>query len=72
MTRKHKRFVKDCMGWLGMSRNCAEQIYRAKDFEYVNAVCDIKIKKGFARATKVMLDLAESMRRLCNGSKNFL
>lgn len=55
MTRKHKRFVKDCMGWLRMSRNCAEQIYRAKDFEYVNAVCGIKIKKGFARATKPCL-----------------
>lgn len=72
MTRKHKRFIKDCMGWLGMSRNYAEQIYKDKDFEYVNAICSIKIKKGFARATKAMLDLAESMRRLCNGTKNLL
>ena len=28
MTRKHKRFIKDCMGYLGMSRNEAERVYQ--------------------------------------------
>lgn len=72
MTRKHKKFVKDCMGWLGMSRNYAEQLYQSKDIEYVGAVCDLRIKKAFSRATKSMLTLAEAIGRICNGTKNFL
>lgn len=64
MTRKHKRFIKDCMGWLGMSRNEAERVYQKKDsIVYVGAVCDIRVQKAFKRAAKTMEDFFTALRR---------
>lgn len=64
VTRKHKRFIKDCMGWLKMSRNEAEQIYQKKNsITYAGAVCDIRIQKAFDRAAKTMEDFFTALRR---------
>lgn len=52
------------MGWLGMSRNKAEQIYQDKDgIEYACMVCSIRMQKAFKRAAKTMEDFFTNLRR---------
>lgn len=64
MTRKHKRFIKDCMGWLGMSRNEAERVYQKQySMEYASVVCNIRIERAFKRAAKSMEDFFTALRR---------
>lgn len=71
MTRKHKKFIKDCMGWLGMSRNEAERVYQNKSsVYYASVVCYIRIEKAFKRATKSMGDFFTALRREWENTKH--
>lgn len=64
VTRKRKRFIKDCMGYLGMSRNEAERVYQDKGgIEYACMVCNIRMQKAFKRAAKTMEDFFTALRR---------
>lgn len=68
VTRKHKRFIKDCMGWLKMSRNKAEQIYQDKGgIEYACMVCNIRMQKAFKRAAKTMEDFFTALKKTMEG-----
>lgn len=71
VTRKHKRFIKDCMGWLKMSRNEAEQVYQDKGgIEYACVVCAIRMQKAFKRAAKTMEDFFTALRREWENTKH--
>ena len=52
------------MGWLRMSRNEAEQVYRNKDrIEYACAICYIRMQKTFKRAEKAVEDFFTDLKR---------
>ena len=71
VTRKHKRFIKDCMGYLGMSRNEAERVYQDKGgIEYACMVCNIRMQKAFMRAAKTMEDFFTALRRQWRNTKH--
>lgn len=71
VTRKHKRFIKDCMGWLGMSRNKAERVYQKRgSLEYVSVVCNIRMERAFNRAAKSMGDFFTALRREWENTKH--
>ena len=71
MTAKHKKFIKNCMGYLGMSRNEAERVYQKRDsMEYVAAVCDIRTERAFKRAAKSMEDFFTALRREWENTKH--
>lgn len=62
MTRK--RFVKLCMGRLGMSRNEANRIARNRDFAWALARASLAINGAavaFAAMSCAMADLAEAL-----------
>lgn len=71
MTRKHKRFIKDCMGLLRMSRNEAERVYQKRgSMEYAAAVCNIRIERAFKRAAKSMEDFFTALRKEWENTKH--
>lgn len=71
MTAKHKKFIKDCMGLLRMSRNEAERVYQKQNsMEYAAAVCYIRMERAFKRAAKSMEDFFTALRREWENTKH--
>ena len=59
------------MGYLGMSRNRAEQVYQDKGgIEYACMVCNIRKQKAFQRAAKTLEDFFIAIRREWENTKH--
>lgn len=72
MTRRHKKFVKDAMGWIGMSRNRANQVYKEKDFWYQIAVSDIEARKALLSVDKAASYASRAFHELFGGIDNYI